>query len=401
MDAMQVGSRLLQDADKLTADMVDQIWELIPGYSSPWINREDLVTGVTNVVVGVLQAFIGPDGDIAPEVGRARELGATRALQGVNLEAVIQSFRRMERTLSQAFIALSGGLPVPELQEALRRLSDGFDELSSAAIASYQEIQHSVSAQLGSAGNGFLTGLIAGTMEPEEIVERAHLLELDPDGAYQAFAFHIGGDAPVQRRAQLQRRAFSRLPSTKRGRSLLASVRGYDVFLVSAPIDTVTVEALADSLFHNTGYPVWLSLGAPADGLANAARSAHQAMEAMRIATVAAPPQTVTHFDDVLLDIILLHSDTATSRLVSLTYEPLVPYPHLIETVQAFLAGRLSIKACAEALFLHPNTVAYRLRRIQELTGLDPRDPRALLRMELAVRAHALRDAAGRGARTA
>ncbi len=44
------------------------------------------------------------------------------------------------------------------------------------------------------------------------------------------------------------------------------------------------------------------------------------------------------------------------------------------ETLRAF-ADHGSVRDVAEQLFVHPNTVTYRLRRVRELTGLDPRVP--------------------------
>jgi GAF domain-containing protein len=45
----------------------------------------------------------------------------------------------------------------------------------------------------------------------------------------------------------------------------------------------------------------------------------------------------------------------------------------LVRTLEEFLARRGTISATAEALYIHPNTLRQRLRRIMELTGLDLR----------------------------
>ena len=42
----------------------------------------------------------------------------------------------------------------------------------------------------------------------------------------------------------------------------------------------------------------------------------------------------------------------------------------------AYLEQGLSLEATARLLFVHPNTVRYRLRRMGELTGLIPGDGR-------------------------
>ncbi|MFY1637165.1 PucR family transcriptional regulator [Solwaraspora sp. WMMB335] len=59
----------------------------------------------------------------------------------------------------------------------------------------------------------------------------------------------------------------------------------------------------------------------------------------------------------------------------------------LLETLDAFFACGAVLEATARALFVHPNTVRYRLRRVGEVTGLSPfaaRDAYAL-QMALAI----------------
>ena len=50
--------------------------------------------------------------------------------------------------------------------------------------------------------------------------------------------------------------------------------------------------------------------------------------------------------------------------------------PALSETLDAYLDSGGAIEACARKLFVHPNTVRYRLRRIADVTGRDPTVPR-------------------------
>jgi DNA-binding PucR family transcriptional regulator len=50
--------------------------------------------------------------------------------------------------------------------------------------------------------------------------------------------------------------------------------------------------------------------------------------------------------------------------------------PALTETLDAYLDSGGAIEACARTLFVHPNTVRYRLKRITDFTGRDPTSPR-------------------------
>jgi DNA-binding PucR family transcriptional regulator len=46
----------------------------------------------------------------------------------------------------------------------------------------------------------------------------------------------------------------------------------------------------------------------------------------------------------------------------------------LLQTLEEFLRQRCHVGATAQALYVHPNTLRQRLRRIEELTGLDARE---------------------------
>jgi DNA-binding PucR family transcriptional regulator len=54
-------------------------------------------------------------------------------------------------------------------------------------------------------------------------------------------------------------------------------------------------------------------------------------------------------------------------------YEPLLGGgPALLDTLTTYLEQGSSLEATARLLFVHPNTVRYRLRRVAELTDYTP-----------------------------
>ena len=57
----------------------------------------------------------------------------------------------------------------------------------------------------------------------------------------------------------------------------------------------------------------------------------------------------------------------------------------LLETLEAFFAAGGVLESTARSLFVHPNTVRYRLRRIGEVTGLIPLDPRDAYALRMSV----------------
>jgi sugar diacid utilization regulator len=76
--------------------------------------------------------------------------------------------------------------------------------------------------------------------------------------------------------------------------------------------------------------------------------------------------------------LLLLGAGDTTRQLVSekgrhLQLLPAKERDAAIETILAFSASNMSISAAASALGIHPNTVRYRLARVAQTTGLDPR----------------------------
>lgn len=75
------------------------------------------------------------------------------------------------------------------------------------------------------------------------------------------------------------------------------------------------------------------------------------------------------------------------------TIAPLVHYDdqyrtQLLLTLRAYLSNNCNMNATAESLFAHRHTVAYRLDRIQELTGLDPRQAEHREQLGLGLKAY-------------
>jgi DNA-binding PucR family transcriptional regulator len=67
-------------------------------------------------------------------------------------------------------------------------------------------------------------------------------------------------------------------------------------------------------------------------------------------------------------------------------YEPIAESgPVVIDTLAAYLESGSSVEAAARLLFVHPNTVRYRLRRVVELSGLTPANPRDAYTLRLAL----------------
>jgi DNA-binding PucR family transcriptional regulator len=68
----------------------------------------------------------------------------------------------------------------------------------------------------------------------------------------------------------------------------------------------------------------------------------------------------------------------------------------LLETAATYLELGRSLEATARALFVHPNTVRYRLNRVMDVTGWDPTQPREGYVLHVAIALGRLSDGSGR-----
>jgi DNA-binding PucR family transcriptional regulator len=116
-----------------------------------------------------------------------------------------------------------------------------------------------------------------------------------------------------------------------------------------------------------------LVVGPVVPDLRSAASSARAALAGLR-AAVAWPDAPRPVSSDELLPERAVDGDTdARAELVGQVYEPLLAGGSaLVDTLTTYLDQGSSLEATARMLFVHPNTVRYRLRRVTELTGYTP-----------------------------
>jgi len=129
-------------------------------------------------------------------------------------------------------------------------------------------------------------------------------------------------------------------------------------------------------------------VGPEVESLAQAGRSARAALAGLVAARAWPEAPRPVAADDLLPERMLSGDVTARRALVDRIYQPMAHVDlQVLDTVAAYLDAGRSVEAAARKLFVHPNTVRYRLRRARELTGWDPLDAREgyVLQMALTV----------------
>ena len=163
--------------------------------------------------------------------------------------------------------------------------------------------------------------------------------------------------------------------AARHGRAALTDVHGtYLVAIVSGQL-TPTEKVFNDLLDAFTDGPVVVGPTAPM--LTAAYHSASEAISGMNaVAGWRGAPRPVLA-RELLPERALMGDASAIAALHTDVMRPLADAgPTLTETLDAYLDCGGAIEACARKLFVHPNTVRYRLRRIADFTGRDPTQPR-------------------------
>jgi DNA-binding PucR family transcriptional regulator len=159
------------------------------------------------------------------------------------------------------------------------------------------------------------------------------------------------------------------------GRAALTDVHGtYLVAIVSGQL-TPTEKVFGDLLGAFSDGPVVIGPTAPM--LTAAYHSASEAISGMNAVTGwrGAPRPVLAR--ELLPERALMGDPSAIAALHTDVMRPLADAgPTLTETLDAYLDCGGAIEACARKLFVHPNTVRYRLRRVADFTGRDPTLPR-------------------------
>ena len=127
-----------------------------------------------------------------------------------------------------------------------------------------------------------------------------------------------------------------------------------------------------------SSHPLAIGLSHRCEGPASFATGFEEAQQAVTAAAVISPEPGVVSFDDLGAYKYLLRvsQDGRTRDHRGDALKKLEAYDRrhrsqLLTTLEEYLKRRGNIAAAAQTLFVHPNTLRQRLRRIQDLTGLD------------------------------
>ncbi|SFB59182.1 DNA-binding transcriptional regulator, PucR family [Amycolatopsis marina] len=223
-------------------------------------------------------------------------------------------------------------------------------------------------------------GVVRGDAE-ESVLSRAAALGWDPAAKATVLVGNPPSDDPPTVVFEVRSRA------ARVGRPVLLGVQGSRlVVVVAGPTEGTAKdrEMLASlSVAFGEGPVV---AGPTAASLAEAHQSAVEALSGLRaVVGWPAAPRPVRSVE--LLPERALSGDAEAERLlIDEIARPLEEAgPALLLTVETYLESGGVLETCARTLFVHPNTVRYRLRKAADLTGRHAAEPRDALVLRIAL----------------
>ncbi|MHB1004595.1 MAG: helix-turn-helix domain-containing protein [Chloroflexota bacterium] len=161
--------------------------------------------------------------------------------------------------------------------------------------------------------------------------------------------------------------------------------------------DSERIRRLAEQIrqhaLRRVGGALSVGVGRPGSGVSGIRKSFREAEQALSIAQRLLGGNRATSFDELRIYRLLLPL-VGSGELRSFSQEVLGRLQdydakhsgELIRTLEVFFAGDGNLQRAADNLFLHRNTLAYRLERIEEIAGVSLRDPDDRLCLQLALK---------------
>jgi len=341
----------------------------------------------------------------ADRLEQVRSAAQRRVHQRVSLEAFLHAQLVTARVIWEAVLDQARSGRPDELEAALtiagRLLSNG-DLVATVATAAYLDEL----SDRGLLRHDLLDALIAGHGDTERTRRRAGALRLQLGENYvvvviRAPEIHAGDARQPPLPAQV---ALDRLVDATRSQlrpdqgALLAGMRHGDVvalYPVSGAAGLAKVRRECTALIEALAMDVGVGMSGWHAGLPAIASAYEEALDAADLAVVAGIRGRAVALEEVLVDH-MVRSSAHANRILAETLRPVIDYDrahnaNLLTTLRTYLETRLNLTRSAQILCVNPNTVSYRLRRIRELSGRDPRNGEDLLVLSLAVRLEQLR----------
>lgn len=308
---------------------------------------------------------------------------------------------------------VSGYLVIPEVGKAISDQDLMAVEHAATITALEFAKQYAVRETERRLAGEFLEDLIEGNFESDEaILSRAASFKCDLRGILVVFVADIDEFEKYYLRERHRDEAhFQKLKSDVLRATVSAFADYPGGVLAQAKSDTVTgvvqwngknakdrLRELAQGILEKVrlGAPqlsLSIGFGRAYPGPRNVKRSYEEAVTSVRLGRIVFGPGQVTFLDELgvfrflseMKDSPSLHQFYDETGSVLANYDARYG-TQLVRTLQEYFRSGCNLRKTAGALYIHKNSVIYRLKKIEELTGLSFNDPEERLNLQMGLK---------------
>jgi DNA-binding PucR family transcriptional regulator len=377
----QAAERLSRRLDEVTQQMVDRMIEQVPAYRrlppDGIADVQALAARNTRVMSAALRAGTHLDRD---ELRYVAEHVRERVRRGVSMEEMLHAYRAAITVFWEAAIAegVTLGFSRDAALELARRTSELTDDLTTHAAETYVREISRLRALSDQEARDLLELLLRGEVDAEALATHHAAPGLDSAESLVVVVGRIARTDRSESDALESAAAVLTGALTTGHASPLVAVRtGVVVAVAPAEVGAPIAPRLADAHegLRERGIELFCGLSAPRSGLARVPAAFDQAALAVSRASLAQPVVSLAELP-VVQNLLLGATGTMRALLTSLAedinFEGRESAAGMRTTLHAYADASMNLTRAAEALHVHPNTLRYRLRRIEGRSGRDP-----------------------------
>jgi carbohydrate diacid regulator len=325
------------------------------------------------------------------------EAGRRRLHQDIGLSSLLRAFRAGAKEILNAYVELG------REDEALRDelffvvtpfLLERSDVMAQAVAQAYLDEQFQGARWRDAMRYQLCSAVFSASPDFQSFRKAAEALGIDPNGLRVGMAMNVdvSGISPPNLERELDRLTLSLARQLKVQNSELVRVMRHERLLVWVPCargdSMITTDRRIFTLMSSavqTLRPVGsVGIGLMNQGPNGWAETAREAIRALESGLASHPPVRVRSFSQIAVSESVRSADTTLRFLDSLT-ERLTHEPELMPTLETYFRLSRRRKATAEALGIHPNTLGYRLDRIETLLGAKLTEFESLMNLYIAM----------------
>jgi len=366
--------------DEITTRLVDRIFDEMDSYRNGAVDRDEVLRSMHQNLSYMLDQMVG---GAKPDLAVARDTGLRRGREGAPLPELLRAYRLGFHELWRQLVSEARAAGSPAYEDLVGMVTDIWslaDDYMQAVTDAYREAQSDKLFEQARQRGVLVEALLTGeTTDHGTLWEIAERLRMPVEGSFVAVAAEPSG---------LGDSALGRIEPRLAAADIASAWRllpGVELGLLS----------LGQPARHAKAFELITDVARARVGLSPQFGRLEEAPRAVRLARIAmrsASPGTIAvqQFDSTPVAVLAAADPESSQRVARAVLGNILELPNderdtLLSTLDAWLDSMGSATEAGRRMYVHPNTVRHRLKRIEQHTGRQLDDPRGVADLAVAL----------------